>query len=212
MEPNLQSWKDGGEEQDSLLKCLNRVGRVPMLINERHWTLESLFIAIQISRKTNAKKRDWERYVFVFDPEKVGFGEYGAERPVSMMSRKWNDSLGLIQFRRDGMIFKPTDQHVMEDFVLTIACIPKKMKYEEYLVPQFLQETAICNRCTKVAEPFEVLENGQTYCLSCINKIYPEFCNICNNRHTGEKVMIIQMDGAVYTCSACRNYLSQFIP
>uniref|UniRef100_A0A6C0K9K3 Uncharacterized protein n=1 Tax=viral metagenome TaxID=1070528 RepID=A0A6C0K9K3_9ZZZZ len=212
MDPNLQSWKDGGEEQDSLLKCLKQVGRMPMLINNRNWTLEALFIAMQISRKSNLKKRDWEQYVFVFDPMKVGFGEYGAERPVSMISRKWDGSLGLIQFRRDGMIFKPTDEHEMEDFILTVACIPKQMEYEKHILPHFLQDTAICNRCTKVSEPFEVLENGKTYCLGCVNKIYPEFCNICNNRHTGENVMIIQMDGPVYTCRACRKFMSQFIP
>ena len=95
--------------------------------------------------------------------------------------------------------------------LITVSCIPRAEHYSIQVVCHFLEEVTVCNRCVKVAEPFEVLENGKTYCLACVNKFYPECCNVCNSRYTGETALKIHMGGDLYTCGACRDFMSQYI-
>ena len=208
MESNLQ-WNSAGGEQAALLRCLGDIGRCPMLVSQNDWTWEGLFVAMQLARKYATQKYDWEKYVFLFDPHRAGFGQYGEDRPVATQSNKWEGSLGLIQFKRKGMVFKLADDHDMEDFETQVSCIPRAKEYESFAVRHFLEYSAVCNRCVKVATAFEILGDGMTYCLDCVNRFSPEFCNICN-KDTGEEVMKIQLDGEIYTCAACRDYLWKF--
>jgi len=213
MDPILEPWTvrgDGG--YGSLPQCLRAGGRIPMEIKDKDWTFEALYLAAQMARDQPSRKVDWEKYVFVFDPEKVGFGEYGWERPVAMISHKWDGSVGMIQLKRDGMKFKRPDYLGMQDFVVHVSCMPRSNNYTDAVVLHFLEEATVCNRCVKVAEPFEVLENGKTYCLACVNKFYPECCNICNNRYTGETALKIYLGGEIYTCGACRDFMRHRIP
>lgn len=204
----LQSYKENGSNLDKLLHSLRDGGRAPMVINEKEWYFEALYVAIEIARaQKHPPPRDWEKYVFVFDPERVGFGEYGSERPLSKISTKWKDSLGLIQFKRDGMVFKYPEDLQMEDFTLVVSCIPRASVYSVDLVRHFLEESAICNRCVKVAEPFEVLEDGKAYCLECVNRLYPEHCNLCGKSHTGSPALRVKCGDYIYTCKSCRNML-----
>ena len=116
--------------------------------------------SVGIIRHKNWKMLDFEKEllsdsIILFDTSEVGFGEFGEKNKKEVKHKKWQNAIGIIQYKR-------------KEIMITV--IPKGIKYTENVIRPYLNEVNICMICKNDKVHVKIdTKTGLVICKSCFN-------------------------------------------